>query len=262
MERRRLLRVSFLIGVVALSACEPPPVAPAKTAMTSPAGSEVGSIQVGLTLSGSQVVREFHYSVTGNNIQPIEGRIEVADSSATLSSVIGGVPVGKGYLLQIAALSDDGSATCSGGATFDVTADEASSISISLVCETADTIHTVIKDGAAHDCPLIASTSAAPKQVEIGQTIQLSATAFTFEPDPVTFTWTTSSGTLSNASTAVSTYTCVDVGAHDLTVEVSDGTCSDAALVSVICLPISTDGAFNDAAADAASDGGADAGTL
>ena len=133
-------------------------------------------------------------------------------------------------------------------------------MTIMLICATADTIHTVLKDGVAHDCPLLASYSAAPARAEVGQPIQLSSTAFTFEPDPVTFMWTAPSGILSSASTAVSTYTCVDVGMQQLTVEVSDGTCADSAFVTVTCLPSSDGGAQGDP--DAASDGGADAGTL
>jgi PKD domain-containing protein len=104
-----------------------------------------------------------------------------------------------------------------------------------LVCATSGTIRYVVKDGVIHNCPALASYAAAPATAEIGDTVQLSSTAFAFESDPLFFTWTASSGVLGSLTTAVSSYTCVEVGAHAVTVEVSDGTCSDTASVEVTC---------------------------
>ena len=112
------------------------------------------------------------------------------------------------------------------------------SVSISLVCATSGTIRYVVKDGVIHNCPALASYAVAPASAKIGDTVQLSSTAFAFESDPLSFTWTSSSGVLGSTTTAVSSYTCVEVGTYAVTVEVSDGTCSDTASVDVTCTPL------------------------
>ena len=256
---------------LAQSACEP---AQFGNTRESEAHESDGVVRMGLTISEGVVAREVHYAVSGNGIDEIAGRIEVTDPGATLSALIGGIPPGSGYLLDVAALSDDGTATCSGTAAFDVATGEAVIVSITLVCATSGTRRSVVNGDDVHYCPALASYSAAPKMARVGETIQLSATAFVFEPDPVSFNWSTSTstpiGTLASASTAVSFFACEQVGAQELSVTVSDGICSDLAMIDVMCAAGVQDAGPGSSANDAVScDGGAadgragcDAGTL
>ncbi len=81
----------------------------------------------------------------------------------------------------------------------------------------------------------------APGRLPVGSSLSLSAVAHDTDsgPSPLTYSWTASSGTLSNATAANPTFTCLVTGAATLTVTVSDGDpapgCTSSASVTVTC---------------------------
>jgi hypothetical protein len=213
-----------------------------------PPDVEVGS--AGFVVAGDLNIVQLDYTVSGNGIPEITGSISLRDLGAAPEAIIGGIPAGTGYLLQLRATSDDGRGTCYGAASFDVRAGQSSPIDIRLVCATDSTIRTKMVNGILDYCPSLASYAAAPPSAPVGGSISLTATAFSFYSDPPTFSWQASAGTLSATDSALAIYTCISVGAVTLTVQVTDGLCPDTATLTVTCTAAAADGGV-DAGADA-----------
>ena len=61
-----------------------------------------------------------------------------------------------------------------------------------------------------------------PLQTSVGNDIDLSAQAVDQEGDPITFSWTGSGGSFADASAASTTYTCEEIGDHEISISVTD----------------------------------------
>src|ERR1051325_4456174 len=66
---------------------------------------DVGAIGLAVTLSPGVTLNTVAYRITGNGITPITGNIDVSASSATVSLLVGGIPAGNGYLLELTGTS-------------------------------------------------------------------------------------------------------------------------------------------------------------
>jgi hypothetical protein len=179
---------------------------------------EGGSIA--LTLPGGIAVSSFSYSITGPHTYT--GTINVANST-TVSAVIGNIAAGTGYSLTLTGISTDGHTTCSGtSALFNVVAHATTSVGVPIQCHTAPTNGSVGVTGTINVCAKVDGVGANPPA---GNTIAITSTADDPDngPQPISYSWTTTSGTLSSATAQNPTLTCTAPGPVSLTLTVSDG---------------------------------------
>jgi len=177
------------------------------------------------------------YAITGPGSFSRTGTIDVSHST-TISATIGGLPVGDGYTLTLSATATSGTTQCAGtSAPFSVMTHATTSVNIHLLCQEAPAKGSVMVSGTINICPLIDGVSASPGEALVGGSIALSAAAHDTDaaPAPLTYRWTASAGTLSNASAANPTFTCTTSGAVNLTLAISDSDCSDTQSLTVNC---------------------------
>jgi len=194
-----------------------------------------GSIQIALLLGNGVAVSSASYTITGPAGFTQSGSLDVSNS-ATISAVIGGLPAGSGYAITLSATSSDGTTSCGGSASFNVTAGATTAVTIHLTCHEAPATGSISVSGTINICPNIDSVSANPPS---GNLIALGSTADDPDsgPQPISYHWTTTSGTLSSATAQSPTLTCTAPGVVSLTLTVSDGDpgCATTFNVPVTC---------------------------
>jgi hypothetical protein len=197
-----------------------------------------GSIALGLTgtsLSFSSAT----YTMTGPASFNKTGSLTA--TNGVLSGLIGGVPAGAGYMLSLNATTTDGSVTCTGDATFDVIGHTTTSVSVPMVCREAVNGGGVSVTGTTNVCPVVDGVGATPPTATVGTSVTLTATAHDKDsgPSPLTYHWTATAGTFSDANAQAPTYTCPSTaGTETLTLTVSDGSsCTDMMPLTVTCTP-------------------------
>jgi len=232
MNGRLLLIAALAAGASALTGC-------GKGAAESngPGPTEdVGSVTLALQLGSGGVINTFSYSLTGPSTK--SGTIDVSHST-TVSAVIGAVPAGSGYVISLAGATTDGTTTCTGtSGMFTVTARMTTAVTVAISCKQASTTGSVFINGTINICPAVDSVSANPPQ---GASIAVFASAHDSDagPSPISYHWTTSSGTLSDANTQNPTLTCTAPGNVTLTVTATDSDpgCGDSFTLLVACPP-------------------------
>ena len=219
------LNLVAVLGLSVAIGCEGAPTSNGGT-------SQEGAGSVALVLAGGSVVNTFTYSITGPH--SYSGTINVA-SSSTVSAVIGGIAPGTGYTLTLTGMSTDGLTNCAGSsATFSVAAGAATSVPLAIDCHTGTKTGSVMVNGTINVCPNIDSVSANPP---VSNTIAVSSSASDPDsgPQPLSYSWTTTSGTLGSATAQNPTLTCTTPGTATLTLTVSDG---DAGCATSFTLPL------------------------
>ena len=200
--------------------------------------SDVGSISLALNLSPSVVVGAVQYSLTGNEIVPIAGVIDVMSPGATPTVAIGGVRAGVGYLVELQAQSVDGQTSCDGTGTVDVVAGLTSSVTVIMQCRGPATDGQVVVSGGFNNCPHLTSYTGSPIAVSVGGNITVSAAASDVDGDSLSYAWASvTGGTFTNPASPSTTFTCSAEGVMTLTVTVSDGMCPDSATIPITCVP-------------------------
>jgi hypothetical protein len=89
-------------------------------------------------------------------------------------------------------------------------------------------------------CAEVRVVVVSPLQTSVGNQISLSAIANDDDDDPIQYLWTATGGPIADPTEASTTYTCEEVGDHDITVSVSDDGfdfCIDDYNVPVTCVP-------------------------
>jgi hypothetical protein len=199
-------------------------------------GGPVGSVALALQGTPGITVNSFAYSITGPSTR--SGTINVV-SSSTVSTVIGGVAAGSGYSLTLTGTSVDGQTSCAGAsAPFAVVAGATTSVSVTIDCHTPSKTGSVVVNGTLNVCPSIDSVSASPPTGNV-IAISISAEDPDSGPQPLSYSWTATSGTLSSATAQNPTLTCAVAGAASLTLTVSDGDpgCNATFNLQVTCPP-------------------------
>jgi hypothetical protein len=203
------------------------------------ASSDLGSVDVAL-LAGGVTVNTVSYAITGPSNFSQSGPLNVS-ASASITGLIGGIPAGMGYSISLTATGTDGTTTCAGSAMFGVTANAVTQVSVALDCHQPAKTGSISINGTINVCPTLQGISALPAKLAVGGTssIGLAATDVDNAPSALTYSWTASGGTLTNANTANPTLLCTSAGTVTLNVTVSDGDatpgCAATGMVQVTC---------------------------
>jgi Lamin Tail Domain len=203
----------------------------------SPRGvSGVGSVGIALQLAPGLSLDTISYDITGPAGFERAGTLDVS-KSGTVSATIGGLPAGSGFTIVLTSTATNGGTQCMGSASFSVTAHATTGVTVHLLCREPPTTGSVLVNGTINVCPVVDGLSASPAEVLVGGSITLASTAHDTDgaPAALTYHWTASAGTLSDAGAQNPTFTCTAGGSVTVTVAVSDGDCSDSATTTVTC---------------------------
>jgi len=194
-----------------------------------------GQIGLSLQVPAGTAIQTASYTITGPMGFHRTGSI---DTAATV--LVGDVPAGTGYQVTLTATTDK-AASCSGSATFDVVAREITAITVPMTCLEPSRSGSVLVGGTLNICPTIDGIGANPAEVEVGGSIALTGSAHDSDagPSPLSFGWTSSAGTFSDAAAQNPTFTCAAPGLVTLQLSVGDGDpapgCADHSTAQVRC---------------------------
>ena len=236
----------FLLGAVGVAGSG---ILGCSSAADAPSDAEreaAGSIGLDLQIGGGLTLNQASYVIVGPGGFSKSGTLQLSNSTV-LSAVISGLPAGAGYSVTLSGTTSDGGTVCVGSATFNVIAQQTTVASVHLACHQTPVQGSVQVNGTLNVCPIAGGIGAEPAEVVTGSTVLLSASAFDADngPSPLTYSWTASSGVLSDATLATPTFTCTVPGTVTIAVTVSDGDaapgCADSTSVTVTCTPSTAD---------------------
>ena len=185
-----------------------------------------GTIDLSVKVPTGITLNSANYTLVGPNSFSQTGTITISHTTA-ISATITGVPAGSGYTISLVGISADGSSTCAGTSnSFTVVAGNPTSVPtiVTLSCNAPSSVGV---NGSVAICPTIDSVSANPLSVSVGNSVALSTVARGPDPSGLSYSWSATTGTFVNGTTAAPSFTCTTSGSSVITVTVSDG--SDAA---------------------------------
>jgi hypothetical protein len=205
---------------------------------TGTGDGEIGSVSLALTSGTTVDIPTATYTIMGPGGYMHTG--SVTSAGGVLSGLIGGIPAGTGYSIQLDGTSMDGTETCSGNQTFAVVTHQTTQVTVPLVCREVLTGGSVSVTDTTNICPVVDGVAAAPMAAASGGTISLMGTAHDKDmaPSPLAYHWTTTAGTFDNANNQNPTFTCPTVASPTMvtiTLTVTDGACTDMMSVTVTC---------------------------
>jgi hypothetical protein len=212
----------------------------ANTTTTNPSDGQAGEIGLSLNVGGGVIINSASYTIVGPNGFSKTGSIDLSAATA-FSATIGGIPAGNGYSISLSATAADGTTTCAGSATFNVTARATTNVIVSVDCHQAPTTGSVSVNGKTNVCPVIDGVSANPSQVSVGSTIALSGAAHDSDngPSPLSYKWSATSGSFDDSTLANPVFKCTAAGVSTITLVASDGdtsaNCADTLTTTVTC---------------------------
>ncbi len=207
---------------------------------TGSSDGKSGELGLSLQVGGGLTINSASYTIIGPNSFSKTGSIDLS-AATSFSAIIGGLPAGTGYSISVSATATDGTTNCGGSASFDVIARTTTTVTLSLDCHTAPKTGSVAINGALNVCPVIDELSASPTQVNVGSSIALIGGAHDSDsaPSALTYQWTATSGTFSDATAKNPSFTCTAPGTSTITLSVSDGDtsagCGDTLTATVTC---------------------------
>jgi len=195
----------------------------------------IDTVRFKLDFGGGVMLTSVDYVLTGPASFRRIGTLGVGDQ-ASITATFSNLPAGQGYDIAVKGTASDDSSFCKGEVTFSVAPMMDAVVTIPLMCSGLAAVTADI-----NNCPTIDSLSVTPAEVQVGSSLDIVAEAHDPDngPAPLSATWATTSGTLSNLSTTGATFTCTTAGTFTVSLRVSDGTpgtkCADTASVTVIC---------------------------
>ena len=213
----------------------------------------VGEVGLALQLPDGSTVNDPSYTITraSDPTYLVTGTLTVQGSTAT--GTVNGLPVGSDYLVTLSATRSlpAGAPPCTGSATFVVTANTTTNVSVVLECDdTSGPTGNITINGSYNICPKISSSSFTPNSASVGSAIALTVTATDKDGDAISYAWSASDGTFSPTNAASTSYTCGSAGTKTLNLSITDGPlrgCTkQAAPITVTCTPSFDGGAGTD----------------
>lgn len=158
-----VLRAAAIVALAALAGGVPLAGCKSGSGSTKP-GQATGSVSLALALSPGVSIASVSWVIVGPAGFTRTGSIDVS-SSQTLSTLIGGIPVGTGYQITATATASDGTTTCAGNATFNIMAGATSQANLHLTCNAPGRTGSVLINGTINVCPVIDGVTASPAEV-------------------------------------------------------------------------------------------------
>lgn len=226
----------FLLLALGSSA---PLVGCASDADDGPSFDSVGSLGVKLKVAPGVTLLSVGYQITGNGLNKT-GSIDVGDAP-TITGTIGGIPAGNGYTIKLTATSVEDGTIFTGSATFDVTANHTTPVSIHLTGSAGDDTGgvavngNVTFEGTVNVGPAIDEFTVAPLSAFVGGDITLQAVASDADngPSALSYAWSATGGVIEHPSQASTKLTSSAAGPVTVTLTVSDGSASNTQSISV-----------------------------
>jgi hypothetical protein len=207
-----------------------------KATTTWESTESTGNVGLALSAAPGVTINTVDYSITGPNSFSKAGPIDVTDSTR-ISALIGGIPANSGYTIELSATASGASKSCNGRATFDVAAAATTDVTVHMQCRGAHTTGSVEVNGTLNVCPNIDELSILPDEVRVGHSVQLRSSASDEDsgPSALGYSWTSTSGTIADPSSANTTFTCTTAGTSTVTLNVTDGDCGDTVSAKISC---------------------------
>ncbi|MBW2719531.1 MAG: PKD domain-containing protein, partial [Deltaproteobacteria bacterium] len=202
--------------------------------------SASGSLSLDLVLADGIVINSVSWEISGGDMEPMSGTINTSAPGSTASVEVFGLPPGDDYLVELEATSVDEEVTCRGSAEFGVEIGVSTDVMVMLNCKLPPRFGGVRVNGKFNICATLAKVVVSPLQTSVGNDIDLSAIGVDEEGDDITYVWSNGAGTIGDPNAQETTYTCAEVGNHEITITVSDVDfeyCMDDWTVPVRCVP-------------------------
>ncbi len=187
-------------------------------------GNNTGKVGFDLTLPGGTQLSTATWAITGPNgtSTPVQNGMVNIQNSQTISFEVGGIAPGTGYNISLS--GTDGTTTCSGAATFAITARATTNVSILLQCTTgASEAGSAFINASTFNCATWNSVSVLPSSTTVGNSVAVSASAIAPNASAITYAWSATSGTFDTPNAASANFTCTTAGTATLTLTVGDG---------------------------------------
>ena len=185
----------------------------------------VGTAKMAVTM-GEYEVTEVDWTITDSEQAVVrEGSIKVKDPMAKISTEIGGIPAGEGYVLALAAIIKEGDeevGTCAQSANFDIIAGETTMIEITLNCILKDENGGLNVKAEGNICPVIGYVTASPLVQVYGENITIEAEANDANGDEIAVAWSAEKGEFNPQDQLNTVYTCTSNGTIELDLNVTD----------------------------------------
>lgn len=181
-----------------------------------------GTVEMDLQIGPSVTINSVNWTISNATSGfTRSGTVDVRFSNK-LNFLAAAIPAGSGYSIVLAATSADGVFSCTGTASFTVTAGGITPISLTFTCSTAPGGQGgIVVVGTTQVCANLDSVGVSPLETAVNTPIALSATA-SAGTVPTTFAWSATAGTFNNAAIAAPTFTCPSTpGPVTITVVVS-----------------------------------------
>jgi hypothetical protein len=151
---------------------------------------------------------------------------------------VGAIPAGLNYTITLEAGGSGQSVSCTGSATFNVTAEQTSTATVSLSCQLNQDTGGVVVDANTNLCPVLEDLVVAPPTAAVGSSINLGALANDLDsaPQAVSYTWTSTLGTVTSGTAASASLACTTVGDGTVTLTYTDGACSQSMTIPMHCV--------------------------
>ena len=225
---------------------------------------ESGSLSLDLVLAGGVEIDVVDWQITGNDMS-MGGAIDVSAPGSTASVEVFGLPVGaEPYVVELSAVSADQEVTCRGSAEFDVEVGVSTQVMVMLNCKRQEQLGAVRVNGKFNICSELTKVVVSPLRTSVGNDISLLSAAVDEEGDPISYMWSSHSGSLADPTAASTSYTCTEVGDDDITILVSDdggSYCMSMWTVRVTCVDGDGGTGGSGGSGGAGGMGGAPAGT-
>ncbi|SRR6266540_3091781 len=205
--------------VAAIAACAPP-------------HEDEGDLVVEVRIPGKIVLSSVSLRVTGDGIAPIVEVVPLKVGQSSTLALFSRLPAPHHYRIAATAVSKDGATICTGFDDTDVSAHKTTHVSLTLQCTTHAGEATV---NAVLHCQLIASLVVAPVTVSVGGAVDLSA-ALHADAGAAMFAWSSDSGTFLDPAGSSTKFVCGVGGTATITLNVSQGACTDQLTLSVTCV--------------------------
>ena len=191
-------------------------------------GGPTGEVRLALSLPDGTSVTSVSWKVlSAANAVVVAGTL--ATNGSQRPSFIASLPSALGDTVNMSATTSAG-VTCAGtSAAFDVIAGRAVTVAVDLACgvTTVDGgVGTVVVSGTivpGDHCPVLTTWLISPQAAGAADPIDVTVGASDEDSgDVLSFSWTATAGTFTNAAAPTTQYHCGAVGAQTLTVRVSD----------------------------------------